>query len=146
MAQLFSLGRLYDPMKSTFFVVSVVAVVLAGCSHQDPIDSIVKKASAGPCFPPVSDILTFSFKLPATAPVAEVVSKALHNETNITILETKQVDIANNANKLRFGHSDIQSYTAVLVNTSSGKKVVFLHFYPLAGDWDYVTYDLPPSA
>ena len=133
-------------MKSTFFIISVVAVVLAGCGHQDPIDSIVKKASAGPCFPPITDILTFAIELPATAPVAELVSKALYNETNITILETKQVDIANNANKLRLGHSDIRRYTAVLVNTSSGRKVVILHFYPLYSYWDYVTYDLPPSA
>jgi len=133
-------------MKSTFFIISVVAVVLAGCSHQDLIDSIVKKASAGPCFPPITDILTFGIELPATAPVAELVSKALYNETNITILETKQVDIANNANKLRLGHSDIRRYTAVLVNTSSGRKVVILHFYPPVGFWNYVTYDLPPSA
>lgn len=119
---------------------------LVGCSHHDPIDSIVKKASDGPCFPPVTDILTFAIELPATAPVAEVVSKALYNETNITILETEQADIANNANKLKFGHSDIERYTAVLVNTSSGRKVVFLHFYPRVGFWDYVIYDLPPSA
>ena len=143
-------------MKTWFFIITVATVIMVGCSHQDPIDSIVKKASAEPTFPPVTDILRSLIELPATAPVAEVVSKALKNSelggtnvTIVTILETRQVDIANNANKLRFGHSDINRCTAVLVDTSSGRKVVLLQFFPRAGRvglWDYTIYDLPPSA
>jgi hypothetical protein len=121
---------------------------LVGCSQQDPIDSIVKKTSADPLFPG-GDITSVSIKLPATAPVAEVVSKALEvrgsKGTNVIILETRQVHIAN-ADKDRKEPSDYNDYTAVLVNTSSGRKVVLLHFFPLAGFWNYVIYDLQPSS
>jgi hypothetical protein len=112
--------------------------------HQDPIDSIVKEASADPIFP-ASNTLCLEINLPATAPVAEVVTRALTEtaETNVTVLETKQVQIAN-ADKNRVVPPDYLRYTAVLVNTSSGERVILLQFQR-DGNWFYRVYDLPPS-
>jgi len=88
-------------------------------------------------------------KLPATAPVADVVAKALEGRgpegRNVTILETRPVHIAN-ANKMNKVPADANDYTAVLVNTSSGRKVILLQFFPRVGLWNYVIYDLPPAA
>jgi hypothetical protein len=131
-------------MKFTPYFLTLV-LILVGCSHQDPIDTIVKKASADPIFPD-SNTLSLNFKLSATAPVAELVSRALIEtaETNVTILETKQVQIAN-VDKNRVVPPDFLRYTAVLVNTSSGRRVILLQFQP-DGSWFYRVYDLPPSA
>jgi hypothetical protein len=51
-----------------------------------------------------------------------------------------------NADKDRKEPKQYNDYTAVLVKTSLGRKVVLLHFYPQVGEWDYQFYDLPPSA
>jgi hypothetical protein len=135
----------YTSMKFTPCFLALF-LFLVGCSQQDPIDSIVEKASSNPIFPS-SNIIVELIKLPATAPIAEVVSKALEPRgpegKNVTILETRQVQIAN-ADKNRVVPSDFLRYTAVLVNTSSGRKVILLQFQP-DGWWNQI-YDLPPSA
>jgi hypothetical protein len=129
--------------------VLIVAFILVGCDHQDPIGSIVKKASADPIFPASDRFATF-IQLPATAPVAEVTSRALGLAgTNVTIVEIRQVQIAN-ADKHRSVPTDAIRYTAVLVDTSDGKKVVLLQFQPdnshPPGSWFFYVYDIQPSA
>ena len=121
----------------------LTALVLAGCGRRDPIDRIVKEESANPHFP---SGLTSIIQLPAAAPVAQVTAEALGlAETNITILETRQVHISyGDENKLVPPES--LSYIAVLVDTGSGRKVVLLQFrqdshHPPGGWWSR-DYDL----
>ena len=118
-------------------------MVLAGCGHRDPIDRIVKKDSADPFFP---SGLTGIIKLPPTAPVSEITARALGlTGTNVTILETRLVHISyGDSDKLLPPESVL--YTAVLVDTDTGRKVVLLQFErdkrdPPGGWWSRV-YDL----
>jgi hypothetical protein len=131
-------------------VSSQTVVNISQIFQQDPIDNIVKEGCAAKIFPPPTDTFTiFPIKLTASAPIAEVVSEAFlkggGGETNVTILETRRVHIAN-VDKDRKEPKQYNDYTAVLVNTSLGRKVVLLHFYPQVGEWDYLFYDLPPTA
>jgi hypothetical protein len=129
-------------MKTRPFII-LTALILVGCGHRDPIDRIVKEDSADPHFP---SGMFMPIRLPATASVGEVAARALGlAETNITILESRQVHIS-------YGDEDKLvplervSYTAVLVDTSSGRKVVLLQFqqdshHPPGGWWSR-DYDL----
>jgi hypothetical protein len=132
-------------MKRWPFIV-LMPVFLAGCGHSDPIDSIVKKDSADPYFP---SGLTAIIKLPPTASVAEVTARALGlTGTNVTILETRQVHISYGDEDKLVPPESIR-YTAVLVDTSSGRKVVLLQFErdkhdPPGGWWSRV-YDIPSA-
>ena len=138
-------GRLSLRMKASSLII-FTALVLTGCAHRDPIDRIVKKDSADQHFPsgPFAVI-----NLPATAPVTEVVSNALGQPDlsglsvkHFTVLETRQVKI----------HADygippeLVNYTAVLVDTSFGQKVVLLQFQKhkqnTNGWWWSHVYDL----
>ena len=129
-------------MKIAFII--FLAVVFVGCSREDPIDRIVKQDSADPHFP---SGLVMAIRLPATAPVIEVTSNALGRSlTNITILETRQVHISGWEDD-KLAPSEVFEYTAVLVSTSSGRKVVLLQFrqdkrYPPGGSWWNRVYDL----
>ena len=116
-------------MKHGFFLL-VLALALAGCGHPNPIDRIVKEESANGTFP--SGIFTPIY-LPATASIREVTSNVLARATapstvtNITILQVQHVTIDfENMSKelLPFG----PTYTAVLVNTTLGQKVVLLQY------------------
>jgi len=99
----------------------VVAVALTGCGRTDSIDAVVKHESADISFP---SGMFRAIRLPAPAPVSELVSNALSfafiEPTNFTILETRQVRI-HDGTGIR---PERASYTAVLVDTSSGQKVV----------------------
>ena len=112
-------------MTARFWIISLGALALAGCSARDPIDGIVREDSADPYFP---NGLFPIINLPSTAPVVEVAAKALGlAATNVSVLETRQVHIAyGNEGKTAF--SEDSRYTAVLVNTGSGRKVVLLQF------------------
>lgn len=124
-------------MKTRPFII-LTALVLAGCRHQDPIDRIVKEDSANPHFP---SGMFMHITLPATASVGGVAARALGlAETNITILETRLVHISY-GDEDKLAPPERGSYTAVLVNTSSGRKVVLLQFEQSIGWWSRV-YDL----
>jgi hypothetical protein len=137
-----TLGRLSAGMRIWPFII-LTALILAGCGHRELIDRIVKEDSADPHFP---SGLSSLIRLPAAAPVAQVAAKALGLvETNITILETRQVHISHgDENKLV--PPERLSYIAVLVDTGSGRKVVLLQFqqdsdHPPGGWWSR-DYDL----
>ena len=112
----------------------VVAVALTGCGRTDSIDAVVKHESADISFP---SGMFRAIRLPAPAPVSELVSNALSfafiEPTNFTILETRQVRI-HDGTGIR---PERASYTAVLVDTSSGQKVVLLQFEHDPGHDDY---------
>jgi hypothetical protein len=126
-------------MKAWPFII-LMAPVLVCCGHRDPIDRIVEQDSADPFFP--TGMFT-PIRLPATASAAEVASRALgQSGTNITVLETRQVQIHADSGL----PAELVNFTAVLVNTTSGLKVVLLQFQkdsqnPPGGWWSRV-YDL----
>jgi len=128
-----SLGRLHVRMKAWPFIF-IVALVLVGCGHRDPIDQVVKKESANDFF---GNGMYMLIPLPASASVTEVTSRALSlPDTNITVLETRQV---------RIHGSLLPPFTAVLADTGSGQKVILLQFrpdkqHPPGGWWSHV-YD-----
>jgi|SRR6266850_3405906 len=129
-------------MQTSPFII-LVTLVLAGCGHQDPMERIVKEQSANPHFP---SGMFMPIRLPATASVGEVAARAVGlAETNIAILETRQVHISY-GDKDKLVPPELVSFTAVLVDSSSGRKVVLLQFqqdshHPPGGWWSR-DYDL----
>ena len=115
---------------------------------RDPIDRIVKKDSANEYFP---NGMFIPIHLPETAPIAEVASRALGQSiTNVTVLDTRQVHISyGDADKLFPQRIRDFNYTAVLVDSSSGQKVVLLQFQQNSqhppGSWWSRVYDLEPK-
>jgi len=121
------LGRLSARMQACSFIILIV-LVLVGCGHRDPIDRIVKEESRNPYF---HNGMFTAIRLPPTASAIEVALKALgQSDTNIAVLESRQVQI----------HADkelppeLMSYTAVLIDTGKGRKVVLLQFQKYSKD------------
>jgi hypothetical protein len=122
----------------------LVTFVLAGCGHRDPIDRIVRQDSADPSF---RSGLNGLIMLPSTASITNVTTRALETVgagTNIMILETRQVQIAY-GDEAKIVQPQAIRYTAVLVDTDSGKKVVLLQFdgpkHGPSGGWWSRVYD-----
>jgi hypothetical protein len=110
-------------MKAPSFTL-LVAIVLAGCSQNNPIGRIVKEGSADATF----GMGTYSpIVLPAATSPTRLAAEALgQSQTNFTVLETRHVQISYGDQQAVDPEST--SYTAVLVNSSSGRKVVLLQF------------------
>jgi hypothetical protein len=95
-------------------------IVFSGCTSRDPIDRVVQQASSnryfgnGP-FKPIN--------LPPTSPITNLLAQAFEKTfplpshvEKISILEQREVSISS------------ISYTAVLVETENGRKVVLLRY------------------
>jgi hypothetical protein len=108
-------------------IVSVVASLavgfLAGCSHQDPIDNIVKKAPADPIVP-ASDSFASFVQLRATAPVAEVTSQALGLDgTLVPTIRILPEDINQDSIQIRrFSTNSV--YVSFTYTVAGAKKVL----------------------
>jgi hypothetical protein len=128
-------------MRSIFFV--VIAAVLVGCAttrnpvDHDPIDQLVTNLSASHGLwrrssPPV-------IKLPATASTKEVVAKALEGQVaSCKILKGRPVLVQGTLPEL--------TYTAALVQTNVGKKIVIFRYEEEAAGWRTWIFDVKPSA
>jgi hypothetical protein len=119
-------------MKARILAILSIAVLL-GCAHKDPIDFIVQQASSNPEFRsgPFKPI-----NLPATAPVEDVVKQAFENTLplpshvgRIKIVNTREVNISGNL------------YSAILVDTGRGRKIVLLRYEPPVQRWWNKVYD-----
>ena len=122
-------------MKAWSFII-LMAFVLIGCGHRDPIDRIVKKESANPYFGNGGFV---PIRLPKSASPTEVVGKIFGK---VKILETREVQIPAGTGF----PPEVVNYTAVLVDRGFDQKVVFLKFVedkhrPPGGWWSQV-YDL----
>jgi hypothetical protein len=121
----------------------LMIVLLAGCTPANPIDRVVQKESSNQYFPSGMSAL---INLPATASPAQVASSALGESlTNITIMKIRPVRIVYKDMKdVAKEQPDLFNYTAVLVDTKSGQKVVLLQYNNharLSGWWSGV-YDI----
>lgn len=111
-----------------------------GCTPSDPIDRLVKKMSSDPLF---QMGMYRPIVLPVTASPAQVASTALGESlTNVVVVETRQVLISYD-NQFELA-PETTKYTAVVVNTKSGRKIVLIQYRNnrhSAGWWSSV-YDV----
>jgi hypothetical protein len=119
---------------NAFFWMALTAMLLVGCAPRDPIAKLVANLSrsqteGGMIFPsgPYHRISSSP-----TAPMTEVVAQAFKYSfrdrsaaTNFTILTIRQVRICGYAELARLGDVD---YTAVLVRTALGQRILLLQF------------------
>jgi hypothetical protein len=151
-------------MSAGYFSFLVVATtLLVGCTPsepprtgvagttnapQDPIDRLVaicqadQHSGSGEVFP---SGLFSPIALPPSALAAELVSQAFERQagdakahTNFTILANRKVRIGDE--RMAGLHLD-SDYTAVLVDTRSGKKIVLLQFQAASKGWWNRVYD-----
>ena len=127
-------------MRLLFFV--IIAVVLVGCTttrnpvDHNPIDQLVTSLSSSHGLwrrssPP-------AIKLPATASTKEVVAQALEGKVaSYKILKSRPVQIQGSLSDL---------YTAVLVQTNAGEKIVIFRYEEEAAGWRTWVFDVKPSA
>ena len=115
-------------MRSIFL--TIIATLLVGCATTpDPVDQLVNDLSSSHglwekgLFPII--------KLPATAPIGEVVSEVLERQVaSYKILRVRQVHIRGSLPDL---------YTAVIVQTNVGEKIVLFQYQlPAFGWWSRV--------
>jgi hypothetical protein len=122
---------------------SIIAVLVVGCTKApDPVDQLVTKLSSshGLWRNGISPILG----LPATASNEQVVWRVFQmtgfdrgHVTRHRILKVREV---------RIPGSVPDNYTAVVVDTDFGRKIVLMKYEgPAAGWWSRV-YDVEPSA
>ena len=127
-------------MRSILIV--IVAALLAGCIttrnpvDHDPIDQLVTSLSSSHGLwrrssPP-------AIKLPATASTKEVVAQALEGKVaSYKILKSRPVHIQGSLSDL---------YTAVLIQTNAGEKIVIFRYEEEAAGWRTWIFDVKPSA
>jgi hypothetical protein len=106
---------------------------LVGCTAKDPIDRVVLQQESNPYAfnGPVSE-----FSLPNTATVEEVVTQAFLHAFPFPIHPGKMEVLTNRDVKI---HEE--PYTAVLVQTSGGQKVLLLRSITPGTDWLSWIYD-----
>jgi hypothetical protein len=124
-------------MRGAFFI--VIAVCLSGCvTTQDPIDWLVSNLSAthGTWVNGVS----IGISLPKTASTSEVIARVFEmptfgaeKVTSYKILKIRQVRIP--------GSPPSDLYTAVLVQTNLGEKIVLLQYTGHILGWFQRVYD-----
>ena len=123
-------------MKATCFIAAIV-VMLSGCSHDDPIDRLMAKVS----HERVGSYLFTPINLPETASPEQLIAALydrghFHDEhlTDIKIVEIRAVQT-----RPRDERIPAESYTAVLLDTSAGRKIML--FQPIKGGWYFKMYD-----
>jgi hypothetical protein len=117
-------------MKASFLII-FVAMTLSGCTSKDPIANFVGKEQGDRYF---GNGPFKRLNLPRTAPIDELVTQAFENAfpvpvypENINVITQRQVNISG------------EEYTAVLVNTEHGERVVVLRYSdPMHGWWNHV--------
>jgi type IV pilus biogenesis protein CpaD/CtpE len=122
-------------MRSIFL--TIIATLLVGCATTpDPVDQLVNDFSSSHglwekgLFPII--------KLPATAPIGEVVSEVLERQVaSYKILRVRQVHIRGSLPDL---------YTAVIVQTNVGEKIILLKYAGESVGWWSRIYDAKKSA
>jgi hypothetical protein len=115
------------------FLAALVLMILLGCSGKDPIRSLVQRVSreatfpSGPCLP---------ISLPSNASTSDLLKEAFKNNVplplhpaNIRVIETRDVVISG------------MSYSASLVETGIGRKIVLLRYEEAAHFWISLIYD-----
>lgn len=130
-------------MRSILF--SIVTALLIGCvATPDPIDQLVARLSQQAVPGRVS--ATFSWDsgispvlgLPPTASTDEVVSKAMKMGGHSQVTDYKILKIRT----VREERGDLpHEYTAVLIQTPNGQKIVLFKYIPSFGWWSRV-YDV----
>jgi hypothetical protein len=125
-------------MRSILF--SIFAALLVGCATTaaDPIDQLVTRLSTPPQSGLWQNGLFPIIKLPATASTNEVLAKVLERQVDsYKVLKIRQVHIPGNLPDL---------YTAVLIQTSAGEKIVLFKYEGEAVGWWSRIYDAKESA
>jgi hypothetical protein len=135
-------------MRSILF--SIFAALLVGCATKpDPIDRLVAKLS--PPHPSGKPYVSFGWDsgifpvlgLPQTASTDELVSKALHMNGNSQVTDYEILKIR----EVHEEHGNLPNrYTAVLIQTKFGQKIVLLKYVNQAVGWWSRVYDVEPAA
>ena len=104
----------------------MMGVVLLGCSHHDPIDRLMDTVSNEG----FSSYMFVPIKLSETASPEQCISNLTSRGDfqSPKILKTRQV------------HTSLENYTAVLLDTDAGQKIVLLH-PEKTNAWYYKIYD-----
>jgi hypothetical protein len=130
-------------------LLALLALLPVGCAPPDPIEKLAadlsrSQAADGAMIFPSGPFQHIS--LSPTTPIAEVVAQAFKYSfrddavgTNFTVLATRQVRICGREELARLG--DVY-YTAVLVRTAVGQRIVLLQFRP-GGYWWNKVYETP---
>jgi hypothetical protein len=139
-------------MRTAFL--SIIFVLVACCAIADQIDDAITNLPDA-----WSDVVTGPIIMPQTASVEDALPKVFEHWlfptndpptkysriTNFTVLQTRQVSIP----CCRFPGAPVHSYTAVVVQTNLGKKIVFLKYvdvYTSRAWWSSEIFDAKPSA
>jgi hypothetical protein len=117
----------------TWPFIFLASLVLAGCGRSDPIDRVVRQESSNPYFPSGP---FYGINLPDTAPIEEVVTQAFEHALPLRIHPGKIDLLAKREVKI---HEE--TYTAMLVQTSSGQRVILLRYLPRVTNWWSMIYD-----
>jgi hypothetical protein len=114
----------------------LLAGALAGCEHRDPIDRLMARLQKE-----AKTIVFTSYPFrPVNLPtnsspqqvVATLASRGDFQATNVVIVEIREVQTPEDMHSSRH-------YTAVLVDSSAGQKVVLIR--PMSSDWYFKIYD-----
>lgn len=124
----------------TALLLCLVTYILIGCTPSDPIDRLVKEESSDPMF---GNGMYFPITLPETTPPNQIAAMALNDTlTNLVVLKIKNVIIS--YGKEQDMMPETTRYTAVLVGTRDGVKIVLAQYRsdkPVVGWWTRV-YDV----
>jgi len=122
-------------MRSIFF--AIITTLLVGCATTpDPVDQLVIDFSSSHGL--WQKGLYPSIKLPATAAIEDVVSKVLEQQVaSYKILRVRHVHIQGSLPDL---------YTAVIVQTNVGEKIVLFKYAGEYVGWWSRIYDVKKSA
>jgi hypothetical protein len=132
-----------------WLLIALTTLALSGCGQRDPIDRVVQEESANHYFRsgPVELI-----RLPPDAMPEQLARMAakqdLHAPGSVTkVLETRKVEIMPKGtpkNMIDQKYIDYCTFTAVLVDTDSGRRVVLLQYRHLdtntVGWWYRIYY------
>jgi hypothetical protein len=143
-------------MKPSLCVVAMAAMML-GCSSSstppDPIDQAVRAESSKPTPQGLGAYLGIT--APATNSPTEIAIKVLsasfwiESPTNVVVLQTRSVRISHTDSKGLLPPA-AEHWTAVLVDTKFGRKIIFLQCQRVDTNsqafWYYFPYELKPSA
>ncbi|HSY10392.1 MAG TPA: hypothetical protein VK840_05700 [Candidatus Dormibacteraeota bacterium] len=124
-------------MRVSYFV-TVMVVILLGCSHRDSIDRLMDKVP----YEEVPSYLFMPIQLPETASPEQLISVLTKRGEfhNPKILQTRHVHTTPRPKD----QIPVESYTAVLLDTNPGRKIVLLQPQSFKGRWHgwyYKIYD-----
>jgi hypothetical protein len=134
-------------MRSIF--ATIIAAMLVGCATaaSDPIDQLVTNLSASHLW---ENGMFPDIKLPATASTEEVVTKivaktAFENAQHASVYNVTKFKILK-IRRVRIPGSLPDQYTAVLIQTDFGERIVLFKYVGEAVGWWSRVYDAKTSA